>query len=229
MREKWGSQWDASTMEYLLESGPNAVLVNALSKSGGKKCLVMGAGGETNLVREFSRDIVGVNISRKELNSIKDINNVDLILCDAQNLPLKDMSVGLIICKSTLHHLSKLNHSLSEMSRVALRGSNVILYEPGKLNLIAVIGRRFFPTEMHDPTEKPFLRCNLRNSLSMRFRIVDEKDFFLFAHAVPILGKKLKTLRNPQFVKAIFDIDSSLCRTVLRNLCWVMILTLRKD
>jgi ubiquinone/menaquinone biosynthesis C-methylase UbiE len=215
-------------MNYLLDSGPNPMFRFALSKVSNRKCLVLGIGGEIGLISKFSNDIVGINISREELRKIKRFNAC-LVLADAQSLPIKQSSVDFIVCKSTLHHLRNLDHSVHEMSRVIRKGSYVFLYEPGLLNPIAFFGRKFFPTEIHDPSEKPFNPISLRKVLMKNFKIINETDFFLFAHIVPILSKRSKNFRSPDLVRRISNIDAMLCKTFLKNFCWILIFILRKE
>ena len=172
----------------------------ALSTVGSNECLVLGAGGEVALVSEFCDNVVAVNISREALQGIKRFN-ANLILADAQRLPLKDSCVDLLVCKSTLHHLNDLNCSVSEIKRVTLNNADVFLYEPNKLNFIAFLGRKLFPTEIHDPSEKPFNPFILRVVVSNNFEVINEKEFFVFTHFIPILEKKLKINNNLAVLK----------------------------
>ncbi|MFB3889925.1 MAG: class I SAM-dependent methyltransferase [Candidatus Bathyarchaeia archaeon] len=195
-----------------------------------ESCLVLGAGPETAQISELAHDTLGINICMDELRAIKD-SGVDahLIRADAQKLPLKSSYFGFVLCRATLHHLGNLNGALTELNRVLKRGSHVYLHEPGILNFAAFLGRRFFPTDIHDPTEKPFNPIVLRKTLLKNFKIVKEEDLFIYAHVFPVLGKRLPLLNNRHLLKAMFGLDNALSKTFLGNLCWIFIFVLRKN
>jgi SAM-dependent methyltransferase len=210
-----------------MESGPKIHFKNMLSTLSNCSCLVIGDSGETNQVCKFSDNVVGVNISFDELRKSKG-SGAHLIICDGQKLPLKASYFDVIICRSTLHHLSNLNEALAEMNRILAKDSRVFLHEPGILNFIAFLGRRFFPTNIHDVDEKPFNPIILRKTLSIHFKIINEVDFFLIVHAFPILGKRLKVFGNHHFLRAMLSFDNVLCKTFFKNLCWISIFLLEK-
>jgi SAM-dependent methyltransferase len=226
-RKKWGEQWDTQSMNCLLDSGPNPLFRNALSAVTHQKCLVIGAGGEVSLVGGFCNNIVAINIARDSLQKIRKFN-ADLIIADAQRLPLKDSCVDMVVCKSTLHHLSDLNYSIREIKRVASVGSDIFLYEPNVLNFIAFIGRKLFPTDIHDPTEKPFNPFKLRKVIQKNFKVLNETDFFILVHAIPVLQKKLRIPANLRILSALSILDAFLCKTFFKNFSWIIVFTLRK-
>ncbi len=225
LKRKWGEQWDTQLMTYLENLGPIFILKDKLARNRGKRCLIVGAASETNLVSKFTHDIIGINISRKELKKIN--LKTGLILGDAQNLPIRKSSVDFIVCKSTLHHLNNPDAALLEMNRVLRKEGYIVLYEPGLLNPIAFVGRELFPTNIHESSEKPFNPISLRKLLSKRFQVIMEKNFFVFVHVVPILAKKLSFLRSKRLLSAFSNLDNLLCKTFLKNLCWIMVFELK--
>ena len=214
-------------MGCLLDSGPNPLFRSALSSADSHKCLVLGAGSEVGLVSGFCDYIVGVNVSREELQRIKRFN-ANLILADGQRLPIKNSCVDLVVCKSTLHHLSDLSYSVLELKRVTSIGAHVFLYEPGVLNFIAFLGRKLFPTNIHDPSERPFNPFNLRKVVAQHFEVINETDFFLFVHIIPLLEKNLNVSHHPRLLRGLSSFDALLCRTFLKNFSWIIVFTLRK-
>lgn len=228
MKREWGSQWNIQMMNYLMESGPNSVFKSNLPEISQRSCLVLGAGPETNLIKESGNDVVGVSISVEELHEIRR-SDAHLIRCDAQSLPLKGSIFNMIICRSTLHHLNNTQVALKEMNRVLKKNSIIFLHEPGILNFVAFIGRKFFPTKMHESSEKPFSRTALKENLTKHFEIAEEIDFFVFVHLLPILGRRLKIFGNKNILRAMFNLDNLLSKTFLKNLCWVFIFYLRKN
>lgn len=214
-------------MNYLLELGPYTLFRNVLVDASNGRCLVLGAGGDLRIVSGFSASIVGINLSLHDLQSARRFK-ADLILCDARRLPLKLSCIDLVVCKSTLHHLGDLNLPLSEWNRVLRNGSLVFLFEPGMLNFVAFLGRKLFPTDRHESSEKPLNPFPLRMVLAKNFEILNETEFFLFIHIIPILGKYLRILKGHQFLRATSNIDAFFCRTILKNFCWILTFTLRK-
>lgn len=178
-------------MAYLVNSGPNSLFRSVLSRAGSHECLVLGAGNEVGLVSEFCNDVVGINVSRETLQRIKRFN-ANLILADAQRLPIKDACVDLVVCKSSLHHFSDINHSVLEIKRVTMQGSYVFLLEPGLLNIIAFFGRKLFPTNIHEPSERPFIPANLKKVLAKQFEVVNETDFFCVCARYSNFGKGIE-------------------------------------
>lgn len=213
-------------MNCLLEFGPYALFRNVLAKASNRRCLVLGAGGELGMVSEYCSN-VGVNLSRDDLKSAKRFRT-DLILCDARQLPLRPSCVELIVCKSTLHHLGDICLPLSEWHRVLQNGSLVFLFEPGMLNFIAFLGRKLFPTDIHEPSENPLNPFHLRKALTESFEILNETEFFMFVHLLPILAKYVRITKNIKFLKLLFNIDTFSCKTYLKNFSWIMTFTLRK-
>ncbi|MCW4024243.1 MAG: class I SAM-dependent methyltransferase [Candidatus Bathyarchaeota archaeon] len=227
MRRNWGAQWNIASMKYLLDSGPDLLFKSAIAKVDSHDCIVLGAGKEVALVNEYCPNIIGINLSKETLQRIRRFNT-HRILADAQKLPIKDSCVDLVVCKSALHHFSNLNDSILEIKRVTVQRSYVFLYEPGLLNIIAFLGRKVFPTNIHDPTERPFVLSILRRTLAKHFEIVNEMEFFVFVHIIPILENALKLTSHPRLLKGLSSFDELLCKTFFKNFCWIMTFTLRK-
>lgn len=214
-------------MDFILKSGPYPLFRSVLSKAANKTCLVLGAGYEVSMVNEYSKKVIGINISKKNTKKIRHLN-VDPIIADAQKLPIKDSCISLVICKSALHHFNDIHGSFLEMNRVADKNAYFYLYEPGLLNVIAYFGRHVFPTEIHEPSEKPFIPSNLRKTVVSHFDVVTEKGFFIFVHAFPILEKLLNIKSQQNMLKLLMIFDNLLSGTYFRNLCWVITFILKK-
>jgi len=213
---KWGSQLNNQSMEYILNSGPYPLFRKALLKAKNQTCLVLGAGHEVAIVNEYSKKVIGVNISKIALKKIRN-SNVDLILGDGQKLPIKNSCISMVICKSVLNHFSDIPASLLEMNRIAIQHAYLYFHEPGLLNIVAYFGRKFFPTEIHDPSENPFIPSNIRKTIGYYFDIINETDFFIFIHALPIL-ERLLNLKSPlTFLNLLIGFDKLLSRTYLKN------------
>ena len=136
-----------------------------------KDCLVLGCGSGKD-IKDFeglANKIVGVDISTHQIlkASIK-FKKHDFIVCDAENITFRDGSYDVVFCKSILHHLPNITEAIVEINRV-LRQNDILFlaYEPCLLNLIAAIGRKFFPSNIHTPSENLLYHSNFVNSLKI--------------------------------------------------------------
>jgi len=211
----------------ILMEGPRSVFENVLRKAHNSSCLVLGAGPETNQIENIGSFVVGINISFEEMQSTKGASS-NLIKADAQWLPIKESSFDILFCRSTLHHLKDVARASNEINRVTKKDSLIFFHEPGLLNFVAFICRKFFPTSIHDPSEKPFIPSVLKRFLSKEFHIKEEYYFLLFAHALPVIGKKVRFFGNVRILNAMSSLDKFLCKTPFKNLCWIFVFVINK-
>ena len=85
---------------------------------------------------------------------------------------------------------------------------------------------RVLPENIRDLLKEPIGRLVDEKQL---LKILDEEEFFLFVHVFPILGKWLKVFGSQRFLRAMLRFDTDLCKTFLRNFCWVYIFLLEKS
>jgi SAM-dependent methyltransferase len=223
----WGAQWDNQAMAYLLNLGSISSLKRALSNNCTGFCLMLGLASESTLVDSMSSEVVGINISRKEL--LKSKGNAELILADAHYLPFTACSFDTIVSKSVLHHFTNLFRAVTELKLVLRQGGTILLYEPGILNPIAFFERKILPTEIHVESERPFIPNSLKKFLvGLDFEIVEEEYFFIFSHIFPVIGKYVFLFRKKCVLSLAYHLDELFCRTFLRNLCWILVFVLRK-
>jgi len=230
-RPKWGDQWNTSDMLYLHWQGAERCIAEALRTLPNSPCLVLGAGGggDVERIQELLDFVVGIDISRSSFN-MPGHHCLNLIQADAEILPFRNDCFGSVFCKSTLHHLPRPRVGLVEMERVMHRGGRLVLEEPGLLNPIGLIARKFFPTQSHTPTERPFLLANLDRMVSKLFAVDKERSFYLFSVGLPVaykyinLGMKLKLWT----LVAIFRLDERLMQTVLRSLALQFVIICQK-
>lgn len=215
-------------MDYLLKLGSGSSLERYLGKICAGNCLVLGAGLEINLVNRYSNAIVGINICREELLQIGG-TKAELILADAHWLPFREASFDVIVSKSVLHHFINLRGAMKELKQVLREGGNVVLYEPGLLNPPAFFGRQFFPTDRHVASEQPFIPSSLKKVIfDFEFKIIKEEYYYLFVHVFPIIAKWIAFFKKSEILKLSYRFDTLLCRTFLKNLCWILIFVLKK-
>jgi len=90
------------------------------------------------------KNVVAMDISKQMLKIIrrkfKNSDSLNLLLCDAEDLPLKSEVANLVSVSSVLHHLPKPLHSIMEMSRILkTKGFLYVTREPNDVRF-----RRFF-------------------------------------------------------------------------------------
>lgn len=109
-------------------------------------CVDVGCG--TGFVISFElpiyKTVVALDISRKMLEAVRRrfnrADSINLVLCDAEFLPLKSEIADLVSASSVLHHLPKPFNSIIDISRVIKRdGFFYVVREPNVQRL-----RRFF-------------------------------------------------------------------------------------
>lgn len=233
-KPSWGAQWNKSSMEYLRSRGDEKCLDNYFAKYFKGICLIVGVGNGYQIQRiarnsQNITSIIGIDISARELkiarqdiaNKYKEISNY--ILCDAENFPMKKGSCDSILCKSVLHHLNTF-HSIIQIKYVQKNTDSIVcLAEPGKLNFIAYLGRKFFPTNIHTPHETPFIFSQLRQSLfKLGLMEIEGSYFYLLTPIIPILLKYIKI--PPKWVQSFCNkmlrLEESICKSPLKNLAW---------
>jgi len=73
---------------------------------------------------------------------------------------------------SGLHNLSNRPYALLEFRRIVKKEGLLLFVEPGVINPTTMIGRRFFPTDIHTQNEKPFHSKTItKEFLSVSFSI----------------------------------------------------------
>jgi len=98
-------------------------------------CLEVGCG--TGFLTRFEvpnfKEVVAIDISRQMLRKTKrrykSVQNLHLILCDAENLPLKEEAVDLISLSAVLHHLPAPHSAIRGFYRVLKTGAFLYLHQ----------------------------------------------------------------------------------------------------
>jgi demethylmenaquinone methyltransferase/2-methoxy-6-polyprenyl-1,4-benzoquinol methylase len=137
----------------LAKAGSNAILdyspiyVNKLRELGKltqeKRVLDVGCGWGRIAIRleKFYPllDLTGLDIKPESLRLAKGIassyEQINLIVADAENLPIKDDCFDLVYSIRVLHYLNDPKRGLKEFSRVCKKGGTVIVFQPNKRNV----------------------------------------------------------------------------------------------
>jgi ubiquinone/menaquinone biosynthesis C-methylase UbiE len=96
----------------------------------------VGNGKFARILAPLTKQYIGIDISKEQLErakmKTKKINNVKLILCSADKIPLSSESVDIIFASwvfSTINNRNKLNSSLGEAERILKKGGKIYLVE----------------------------------------------------------------------------------------------------
>ena len=225
---EWGAWWDPELYSYLegfrkkiIQQWYDQYLKN-------KDCLVLGCGNGEDIkdFEKLSSKIVGIDISSRLIKeATKKFKRHYFILGDAENLPFKNKSFDIVLCKSILHHLPNLEKALNEINRILKKnGILLIAYEPCLLNPPAIIGRKFFPSNIHTPGERPFIPYIFRKKLKKQgYSEIYFEYFYFWSNILPIIGKyyRFKDFFKV-FIKTSIILEKLLKFTPLREFYWII-------
>jgi len=229
-RPEWGEQWDLDLMEYLDAKGPTSFFNNMLTQKAEDPCIVLGLASEEEMLGEFFKNVVGVNIAKDELMRIKKGSiDYNLIVCDAESLPFRNSCFKNVVSKAFLHHVDTLKE-IKEISRITADKGFLYLWEPGKFNPIAFIARKFFPTSIHVKSEHPYNPSSLKKIVQENFGEIQYESYFhIFSVGITVLAKHWKFFKKRKLLEFVDKFDNFLMRLGLKNLCWVVVLGARKN
>lgn len=121
----------------IAEDYPNKIYEYLLPKIKGKIVLDLGC-GTGKFMQKFYNETTkyyGLDLSNKQLNIAKmkiNSNDVEFICCSAENIPLPDNSIDVIISTwvlGTILEIDRRNKVLDEMKRVLKKDGNIYLVE----------------------------------------------------------------------------------------------------
>lgn len=145
-----------------------------------------GSGWTTNKLIENSNDKIVINMD-PDTDLLK--SNSKSVLCVrgiGQNLPFKKDKFAGVHIRAALHHAPKdIDLCLDEICRILNNGGFVYFLEPLNKNPLTRIARRLFPTEEHDPDERPFNPDELLRSISSHFEVKLTRYYFLTSYLFP--------------------------------------------
>lgn len=153
----------------------------------GRKGLVLDNGCGVGHLANFipNNSLVGLDISKKMLDNAKSRIH-SLVRGNSQELPFKNDTFDVIICRSLLHHLPEPGKGLGEIHRVLKPGGEVILAEPIE-SCISYIPRKLIGKEGHfSEVHTDFKRAAIISLIEKEFSIEKIEHFGYFAY--PILG-----------------------------------------
>ncbi|MFC1502485.1 class I SAM-dependent methyltransferase [bacterium] len=185
--------------------------------------------GQTSIkIAQMGFHVIGIDISDKRINTAKEQSHhldykIDFIVGNVDNMAFRNECFDLIYCTAILHHLPNLDRIMKTFGRLLSEDGLLLITEPGLLNPFAFIRRKFFPTSVHTPDERPFVPARLKRLCEKHFQAVEYRTFYvtsLFALiSEKIVGEKVGRL----LLKVLLPVDSFLTRVpLIRELSWII-------
>lgn len=158
-------------------------MLNRVSTKG--RILDNGCGVGHLFERISPQQIVGLDISGGMIRYAAQHSN-QLVLGNSQEIPLRDSSFDVVVCRSLLHHLPEPEIGVREMHRVLRPGGEAVLVETNK-SLLSFLPRMLSNQGDHFSQEHQNLSLSrLRRMLKPCF---DVEDVYYFGYvAYPLLG-----------------------------------------
>ncbi len=179
-------------------------------------------GGNGNFVRPLNAKgarLVSIDVDLDALHGAPH-RGVRPVAGSALSLPLRDHALDALAARAVLHHVpDELDAALEEVERVVKPGGLLLFQEPASGNAIARIARRRFPTERHDPHERPLPYDAYVEAVGLHFEILEAKPFFLVSYLVPhIVARSPPNRRGAgrALARILFGCDTLLLRALPR-------------
>ena len=149
---------DRDTYEIIIDSRRKELIKRWLA---GKKGLVLdygcGDGSFSRFIRaELENDVIGVDLSAGMVRyASRKGEDIGYLVVDCHSLPFRDKSFDAIVAVGIFHHLD-LPKAAAECNRLLRNDGFLVVFEPNSLCPLSFMGRRFFKTRIHTPTERPY-------------------------------------------------------------------------
>lgn len=211
LNKYWGEQYSK-----LYEYGPMGCVEDYLSTVEPEigLDLACGRGWHTNrLLREEASKVVGIDISSRQLQSAR--QNVDdalFIQADAENIPLPDNYVDVVLVVAGLHHLPNLKGSIDEICRILKEDGALIFAEAALYNPLAYIHRNYLSEDAHTEGEQPLRPDRFEELLNGCFSQTTIDGHFLASPVLPFVANYLPIRVPFKAITGIYDIERKLLR-----------------
>ncbi|MFH0816811.1 MAG: class I SAM-dependent methyltransferase [Methanobacteriota archaeon] len=172
-------------VESALWAEIRADAIRAAHEAGGGRMLDLGgaAGSFTHYISSKvpGYKCVSIDITRPNVEPV-----CDFVMGDALRLPFRDSTFQVVAARAVLHHFPRsLGESMAELRRVLVPEGRLIIEEPCSGNPLAAIARKAFPTDRHDPGERPVAAGVMAEAVRACFNAVEVKHYFLASYLVP--------------------------------------------
>jgi SAM-dependent methyltransferase len=170
-------------------------------------------------------EVVGIELSAKRIKQTYAAHgaNAHFARADAELLPFVDESFDCVVAHAVLHHLPAWQtDGLDEIQRALRPGGSFVFYEPGRYNPPAVVRRRFFPSNIHTPGEKPFDPKQLRRELEGRFSSVEMTGHCLFSHVIPVVDEHVPFTVPYRLTESLYRGERRLFDLTSPRFAWIL-------
>lgn len=172
-------------LQWNIEDWHRNILRKAELEMGYADCILdvgCGDGKDCEIISTLANHVVGVDLYLNSLRLPK-ISNLDFILADACNLPLKNGTLDVVFEKDVLHHILDHNKALKEMKRVVRNGGKLVAVEANRYNPIFYFHMTLMKGHQHFST-KYFKNLLASCFFDFEFKSVE-------SHCYPITSRHL--------------------------------------
>ncbi len=208
------SKWlvDAET-EKAMWADIRADSVKAASRA--NPGLILDLGGSVgSFTRLITSGVPGLRAVSIDIVKPETVPECEFVLGDALRLPFKDGAFSAVGARAVLHHFpDSLDDSMAELDRVLAPGGVLVVEEPCAGNPLAAVARRLFPTDRHDPDEKPLTAGQMVGAMSGRFSVSETKPYFVFSYLAPHIVSRVPGWKKPlarRIAAALYGLDQAL-------------------
>lgn len=147
--------------------------------------LCCGQGFEAEYFSKKTSNIIGLDISLRRIKSFKSRiqeknTNIEVILANAENPPLRSDAVDFCMCYLGIHHLPHVNKSFSEMKRISREAFCVI---DNRKALVTSLFIRLGKARLYETGGYPMLRlskkeaCSILSEINVLFHYFSVEQF----------------------------------------------------
>lgn len=212
---------------WLVDSEANATLWRELSDlplrlaDGPGRAVVDLGGGNGNFVAPLRARGVRLVSADVDLPSLRRaLPSVEPVASTLLRMPFRNGAFDAAAGRAVLHHVpDDLDGALREVRRIVKPGGLLLVQEPTDGNPVANLARRRFPTERHDPHERPLPAGAYVDAVRRHFELLEVRPAFLTSYLLPhLVGRIPEGRRGPAraLTRLSFRFDERLLRGLPR-------------
>jgi ubiquinone/menaquinone biosynthesis C-methylase UbiE len=218
LEKYWGKQY-----QELYEYGPMSLVETMLSSVGGGTGLDLACGRGDHTSRLYGEGradtVLGLDISSNQLVAARrNEPDATFVQGDAENLPLNDGEMSIVLVVAGLHHLPNLEATLDEICRILDDDGRLVFAEAAKYNPFAYVYRNFLSDDAHTEGEEPLALHTVEKLLEDRFETVSVEGHFIISPLLPFLSKQGPVHIPISLAKRVYDLERYLLRGPGRTL-----------